>query len=164
LNVHAPTEDKTDYMKELQCLFDQFPKYDTEILLGDFSARVGIEDILKPTLWRESLHKIRNSNGARIVNFATSKNQIVQSTMFPHHNIHKSPWKSPFGKTHNQIDHILIDRHWHSSALDVQSFMQADCDTSNYLVVAEVMEKLAVSKRATRTFYMERFNLKKLTR
>jgi len=71
------------------------------------------------------------------VNFATSKNMVVKSTMFPHRNIHKYTWTSPDGKTHNQIDHVLIDRRWHSSMLDVRSFRGADCDTDQYLVIAK---------------------------
>jgi len=30
--------------------------------------------------------------------------------MFLHQNINKYTWTSPDGKTHNKIDHILIDR------------------------------------------------------
>jgi hypothetical protein len=37
LNVHAPTEDKTDDVKELERVFDKFPKYHMKILLGDFN-------------------------------------------------------------------------------------------------------------------------------
>ena len=44
----------------------------------------------------------------------------------------------------DQIDHILIDRRWHSNILDVRSFRGADCDTDHYLVVAKVRERLAV--------------------
>jgi endonuclease/exonuclease/phosphatase family metal-dependent hydrolase len=90
-----------------------------KILLGDFNAKEGREDIFKPAIGNKSLHEISNDNGVRVVNFATSKNLIVKSTMFPHHNIHKCTWTSPYWKTHNQIDHILIDRRWHSSILDV---------------------------------------------
>jgi len=90
-----------------------------KILLGDFNAKVGRENIFKPTIWNESLHKDSNDNGVRLVNFATSKNLVVKSTMFPHRNIHKYTWTSPDGKTHNQIDHILTDRRRHSSILDV---------------------------------------------
>jgi hypothetical protein len=93
-----------------------------KILLGDFNAKVGREDISKSTIGNESLHEISNDNGVRVVNFSTSKNLIVKSTMFPHPNIHKYTWTSPDGNIHNQIDHILIDRRGHSSALDVRSF------------------------------------------
>jgi hypothetical protein len=34
-------------------------------------------------------------SGVRVVNFATSKNQTVKSTMFVHHSIHKFTWTSP---------------------------------------------------------------------
>jgi hypothetical protein len=54
--------------------------------------------------------KLVNDNGVRVVNFATSKNPVVKSTMFPHRKIHKYTWTSPYGKIHNQIDHILVDR------------------------------------------------------
>jgi len=73
-----------------------------------------------------------------------------------HRNIHKYTWTSPDWKTHNQIDHILTDRKWHSSVLDVQSFREADCDTDHYLLVAKVRERLAVSKQAAQKFDGER--------
>jgi exonuclease III len=45
-----------------------------------------------------SLHETSNDNGARVVNFATSKNLVVKSTMFPHRKIRKYTWTSPDGK------------------------------------------------------------------
>jgi hypothetical protein len=60
-----------------------------KILLGDFNAKIGREDIFKPTVGNESLHKISNDSGVRLVNFATSKNIRVKSTMFPRRNVHK---------------------------------------------------------------------------
>jgi hypothetical protein len=102
LNVHARTEDKTDDVKdgsyeELERVFDKFPKYHMKILMGDLNAKVGREDIFKPTIGKESLHEINNDNGVRVVNIATSKTLIVKSTMFPHRNIHKYTWTSPDG-------------------------------------------------------------------
>jgi hypothetical protein len=44
-----------------------------KILLGDFNAKLGREDIFKPTIWNDSLHQDSNDNGARIVKFTTSK-------------------------------------------------------------------------------------------
>jgi hypothetical protein len=79
LNMHAPTEDKSVYIKytiyeELDCIFNQFPKHHMKILLGDFTAKVGREDIFKPTARNESLNESSNHHGIRVVNFATSKN------------------------------------------------------------------------------------------
>jgi endonuclease/exonuclease/phosphatase family metal-dependent hydrolase len=108
--------------------------------LGDLNVKVCREDIFKPTIGNESLHEISNDNGVRVVNFATSKNLIVESAMFPHRSIPKHTWTSPDGNTHNQIDHILIDRRRHSSVLDVRSFRAADCDTDHYLVEAKIRE------------------------
>ena len=133
-----------------------------KILLGDFNAKVGRENIFKPTIGNESLHQDSNDNGFRTVNFATSKNLLVKSTMFPHRDFHKQIWASPDGKTHNQIDHILIDRTRQSSILDVHSLRGADCDTDHYLVVAKVRERLAVSKQEAQKLDGERFNLRKL--
>ena len=81
-----------------------------KILLGDFNAKVGRENISKPTIGNESLHQDSNDNGVRIVPFGTSKSLVEKSTMFPHRNIHTCTWTSPDGQTHNQIDHILICR------------------------------------------------------
>jgi len=133
------------------------------MLLGDFNAKVGGENIFKPTNGQESLHQVSKDNGVRIVNIATSKNLVVNSMMFPHWNIHKYTWTSPDCKTYNQIVHVLIDRRWYSIVLDVGSFRGADCYTDHYLVIAKVRERLAVGKQAAQRFYRQRFNLRKPT-
>jgi hypothetical protein len=74
-------------------------------LLGDFNAKVGREDLFKPTIRNESSHEISNGNGVSVVNIAKSKNRIAKSAMFSHYKIHKYAWMSPDGKAHNQIDH-----------------------------------------------------------
>jgi len=56
----------------------------------------------------------------------------------------------------------LIDRKWHWSILDVQSFRGADCDTDHYLAVAKVRERLTVSKKVAHKFDGKGFNLRKL--
>jgi hypothetical protein len=65
-----------------------------------------MEDIFQPTIGNKSLQEIRNDNGFRVVNFYTSKNLTVESTMLSHRN------------------HSVIGRRRHSSVLDIQSFRQ----------------------------------------
>jgi hypothetical protein len=145
LNVHAPYEDRSGDVKdrfheELGSIFEQIPRYYMQILLSDFNAKVGREDIFKPTIVDESSHNISNDSGVRVVNFATSKTLVIKSTMLHHRSIHKYTWTSPDGQTHNNTDHVLIDRSRNSIMLDVRSFIGADCDTDHYLVVAKIRE------------------------
>ena len=94
MNLHGPSKEKSDdseysFCEELEQFFYHFPKYHMKILLGDFNVKVGRENIFKPTIGNESLHQDSNDNGVRIVNFATSKNVVVKSAMFPHRNIYR---------------------------------------------------------------------------
>jgi hypothetical protein len=99
LNVHAPTEDKTDEVKdsfyeELQQVFDKLPKYHMKMLLN---RQLGMKVYTKLVMIME-------------LDFATSKSLAVRSMMSPHCSILKYTWTSPDGKIHNWIDHILVDR------------------------------------------------------
>jgi hypothetical protein len=104
--VHAPAEDKSNdikdgFYKEPEHVF--VLKKHMKILLGDFSAIEGREDIFKPTIGNGN-HEISDDNGARVVNFAISENVTVKRMMFPHHNIDKYFWNSSDQKTHDQSD------------------------------------------------------------
>jgi hypothetical protein len=83
LNVHSPTEDKSDdtkdsFYEEMERVLDQFPKHDIKILL-DFNAKVGTKDTFNLTIGNENLYEINNDNTIRIANFATSKNLTAKS-------------------------------------------------------------------------------------
>jgi hypothetical protein len=71
LNVHAPCEDTSDDVKnrfceELARVFNEFPRYNMKILLCDFNAKEGRQDIFKPTIGNESSHEMSNDNGVRV--------------------------------------------------------------------------------------------------
>ncbi|KAJ4450080.1 hypothetical protein ANN_01487 [Periplaneta americana] len=163
----SESQEKDDHIKdsfyeELEHTFDQFPRYHMKILLGDFNAKVGREDIFRPTIGKESLHAISSDNGVRLVNFATSKNLIVKSITFPYKDIHKYTWTSPDGLTHNQIDHILIDKRRHTSIVDIRTFRGADCNSDHYLVIGELRERLSVAKQVEQQVNITKFNNLKL--
>lgn len=104
LNAHAPTENKYDdtkqsFYEELESIFDQFRKYQMEILLGDCSAKVGKEGIFTPTVWNKCrLNEVSNDNAVRVVYVATSKNRIFKSALFPHCKLRKYTWTSCDGR------------------------------------------------------------------
>jgi len=117
--VHSSTEDRSGDTKnsyeEPESVLDQFLKYHMKSVWGDLSAKVWTE----PAIRNEMLHEISKEE-IRVVDFATSKNLIIKSTMFQHHNIHKYTWTSRDGKTHNQIDRILIHERRLSDIVDVR--------------------------------------------
>ncbi|XP_018357102.1 PREDICTED: uncharacterized protein LOC108757188 [Trachymyrmex septentrionalis] len=167
INVHAPTEDKDGEIKdgfyeELEHLVDQLPNDYMKIVVGDFNAKIGKEDIFRPTIGLESLHEESNDNGVRVINFATGKNLIVKSTYFKHKNIHKQTWISPDGGTRNQIDHVLADKRRHTNVLDVRSYRGADCDSDHLFVIAKIRERLSLNKTNGQLFGTKRLNVQGL--
>jgi hypothetical protein len=61
LNVHAPSGNKIYDVKErffedLEFVFDYFPRYHMNILLGDFNAKVGRKEIFKPNCLNSGSH------------------------------------------------------------------------------------------------------------
>jgi len=76
LNVQVPTEDESNdskdiFYEELEQVFSPFPRYSMKILLRQFNAKLGREDIFKVTIGNERIHQDSNVNGVRLVNFAT---------------------------------------------------------------------------------------------
>ncbi|XP_061720037.1 craniofacial development protein 2-like [Cydia pomonella] len=155
LNAYAPTElaediAKDEFYEQLEMVYEQIPSFDVKIVLGDFNAKVGREDIFIPTIGRHSKHDISNDNGLRLISFAASKAMVIKSTMYPHKDIFKGTWKSPDGVTINQIDHVLIDDRHKSSIQNVRAFRGADCDSDHYLLGVKVKAKIKVNGKFKR--------------
>ena len=115
--MHALSEEKSDdskdsFYEELEQVFYSFPNFHMTILLGDFNAKVGRENIFKPTNGNEGLHQETNDNGARIVNFATSK---TSKTFQEHKGFLKA--KIDELETNSKIKNI---RDWYRGISDVK--------------------------------------------
>ncbi|GFV34546.1 craniofacial development protein 2 [Trichonephila clavipes] len=144
---HAPTDDKDETEKGLfydllMKSYNSCPAQDMKLVIGDFNAKIGREPFISSNAGLHSLHKETNENGQRLWDFAESENLFIISTAFPHKEIHKYTWISPDGQTHNQIDHVLIDRrHW-NNIMDIRSYRGANVDTDHILVRSKVRFRL----------------------
>jgi hypothetical protein len=109
-----------------------------------------------------SLHKESNDNGMRMISYAASMDMVIGSTLFPHKNIYKASWKSPDGRSTNQIDHMLID-HSHKSCLqDVRSYRGANIDPDHFLIIAKIWSKINKQYITPRTTGSKIYDTKKL--
>ncbi|XP_045502209.1 craniofacial development protein 2-like [Colias croceus] len=156
VNVYAPTElavdeTKDQFYEQLELIYDQLPSYDIKIVLGDFNAKIGREDIYVPTIGTHSKHTHSNDNGLRLISFASAKAMVVKSTMFPHKDIYKGTWRSPDGYTINQIDHVAIDERHKRTIEDVRTFRGADCDSDHYLLGIKLKFRIKSVKKHSQT-------------
>jgi hypothetical protein len=108
------------------------------------------------------LHKESNDNGLRLIGLANALNMVIGSTTFPHKNIHLTTWRSPNGKTTNQIDHVLIDAGHKSNMMYVRSYRGANIDTDHYLVITRIRAKINKSKYNLNKAKCVRYNLSSL--
>lgn len=139
VNVHAPTEEKTEeekdvFYEKVEDVIGKIPNYDVKIILGDFNAKVGREEIFKNVTGGCSKHKDSNQNGQKLIRFAEENNMKIVSTGFEHKDIYKGTWVSPDGKTINQIDHCLIEKKHARTITDVRSCRGANIDSDHYMV------------------------------
>ncbi|XP_072937456.1 uncharacterized protein [Epargyreus clarus] len=147
--VRWPGQDddiKDTFYADLELVYDQAPEYDIKIVLGDFNAKIGKEEIFFPTIGRHSKHDQSTDNGVRLISFGTSKSLVIKSTMFPHKEIHKGTWISPDGRTINQIDHVLVDARHKSVIEDVRTYRGADCDSDHYLLGIKIKAKIKITR------------------
>ena len=134
--VHAPTEEKDDdekdnFYEDLDQMYEQCPKRDVKIIIGDLNAKIGQEEICGLIAGKYSLHTLSSDNGTRLINFAYSKNMVVASTLFNLKDIHKMTWRSSDGQSFNQVDHLLIDARYASNVIDVRTLRGANIDSDH---------------------------------
>lgn len=153
INVHAPIEDAEDEKKEefyemLQREYDSLKRYDLKIVLGDFNAKVGREEIFKPTIGNFSKHTRSNKNGKLMIDFARTNNMKIKSTYFERKEIYKGTWRSPDGRTTNQIDHVLAEvEKGEKNITNIRSYRGPDADSDHIMVGIKLDLKLPTIRR-----------------
>ena len=146
--AYAPTDGAEDNEKDkfygaLSDTFDELPRHDLKLLLGEFNAKItsdryGCESVNGG----KSLHITSNDNGIRFVDFCAANELSIGGTLFQHKDIHKSTWRSPNGRAVNQIDHICISRRFRRSLIDVKVCRGADIGFDHYMVRGLLRSKL----------------------
>ncbi|KAI8122368.1 Craniofacial development protein 2 [Lucilia cuprina] len=131
VQCYAPTDTSENSIKEsfydlLDSVLATVHKGDIVIMMGDFNAQVGSENVnVESTMGRHGLGRL-TENGKMFLETWRTNNLVIGGTLFPHPRVHKVTWVSPDCRTENQIDHITISRKWCGSLLDVRNKRGAD--------------------------------------
>jgi len=162
--VHAPTENNDDIVKSsfydrLDRVYDTVPKHDAVIIMGDMNTKVS-KDTLTPCTGICSLHEISNDNGDRVCHFATSRDLITSSTIFPHKNIHLQTWISPDGLTAKQTDHVKTSRRHAVDLTDTRSQRGVNCDSDHFMMRIKYRPKISILFKHQYTRHL-RFDISK---
>ena len=144
-------------------------KYCKRTIIQCYAPTNDSEDDMKEE-WYDQLHRERamgregcgiiNDNGEKFVNFCLNNNCVIGGTIFQHKEIHKLTWKSPDGRTVNQIDHVVINNKWRRSLKNVHTCRGADAGSDHYLVVSRL--KLCFRKAPIKHDRQRRYNIARL--
>ena len=168
IQAYAPTNvdsdaNKDEFYEQLQSAYDEIPKHDTVISMGDWNAKLGQQmPGEEGIVGKEVLPGERSDNGERLASSCAANNMAVVTTQFKQKNIHKYTWTSPDGRTRNQIDHIAVNGRFRSSIINARAYRGADIASDHNLVICDMKLKLnKVKKTANKT---KKFDTMKLQR
>ena len=168
IQVYAPTQDYDDdavekFYVELEETIKKTPKKDLLIITGDWNAKIGPDAYNQ---WAGTVGRFgigeTNDRGIRLLEFANSYHLTLANTLFPHKTSRRTTWHAPTGKTHNQIDFILVPQKFKSSINKAQTrtFPGADIGSDHDMVLMTM--KMKLKKNFKQDSPRIRFNVDKL--
>src|SRR3981081_3571965 len=146
IQVYAPTADSNDsviedFYDKLQQVIDDVDKNDVLLIMGDWNAKVGSDQIT----WRGALGQYGygdcNARGERLLEFCYTNQLCITNTYFQHKLSQKWTWSHPNGKSKNMIDFIIVNKRWRNCILDSRSFPSADPGSNHQLGMCQLRLK-----------------------
>ena len=118
IQAHAPTNNDEEaevgrFYEDLQELLELTPKKDVLLIIEDWNAKVGSQEITGVT--GNFGLGVQNKAGQRLIEFCQENALVIANTHFQQHKRRLYTCISPDGQHRNQIDYILCNRRWRSS-------------------------------------------------
>ena len=140
---YAESKDKDIFYNSLRITIESVPQHNFLIVLGDFNARLGPEDV------RFTHSERTNENGERLIGVIEDYQLEASNTIFQKKKGKLWTWLSPRGTVH-QIDYILIRKKWHKSITNCESYSSfASLGSDHRIVTATVRLSLRASRKST---------------
>ena len=71
-------------------------RHGTIVLIGDLNARIGSNNPNREEVMGKFGVGVMNDDGERLCDFCSANGLVITGTLFPHKEIHKLTWRSPF--------------------------------------------------------------------
>lgn len=152
--LYAPTLDAEDevveeFYRTVETAVNKVPSKEVLLLMGDFNAKIGStlnDDHIRQVVGKFGLGE-RNNRGERLIQFCIENTFAITNSMYEHHKRRLYTWRSPDGRTKNQIDFILIKQRWKSSIKTSKTLPSADCGSDHQLLMCDFIGKLKICRR-----------------
>ena len=142
INVHAPTNDKSDEQKKFyESLSAVYKKYKRDALVyitGDFNARVGSRKRWETSIGSFPLRQKRNEGGQRLVDFCEMEGLFLCNTSFKHKSSCKATWTSVGKNDFYQIDYILCNHSLKGLLYNSKSCPATKFSSDHFLILAKL--------------------------
>jgi len=155
IQVHAPTSDSTEddietFYGQLEHTIEELPKKDVKIVIGDWNAKVGMDNVGWEQVMGRYGYGERNDRGERLLEFASKNELLITNTRFQQKDSRKWTWMAPDGKHTNMIDLVLVDRRWKTAVRVCRTFQGADISSDHSLVMCKLKLRLKSTPRQQR--------------
>ena len=131
VQAYAPTsdamdEEKEEFYNQLQDTVSSCNRNGMTVVMGDLNAKVGNNNTKREEVMGKFGVGVMNDNGEMLCDFCSANGFIITGTIFPHKDIHKLTWRSPDGRTVNQIEYVLVNGNIRTSISDTRVMRGAD--------------------------------------
>lgn len=114
------------------------------VISGDFNAKIGQKIASDPNFIGNFGLGTRNHRGDMFVDFLNKENLFCLNTLFKKHKQRKWTWKSPDGRTKNEIDFILSNNK--NICTNISVLNQFDTGSDHRLVRATLQFNLKIER------------------
>jgi hypothetical protein len=109
------------------------------ICMGDFNSKIGTNSGSEDDVMGKHGYGSRNERSDRLIRFARSNELFITNSIFKKRKNRKWTWRSPDGKTTNEIDFILVPKKQYSSVINVNVMGSAFQYSSDHRMVTMTM-------------------------
>ena len=155
VQIYAPTADSTEediehFYEQLEDTMAAIPRKDVKYIIGDWNAKVGVDNDGWEAVMGRYGYGERNTRGERLLQFAAEHQLFIGNTRFQQRPSRKWTWRAPSGLYFNMIDLILVEKRWKTSLRNCRTYQGADIASDHSLVIAKVQLRLKANGKHKR--------------